>query len=63
MTDLHPLVQLAKETIENYVRHGKTIQAPEELRAEKKERAGTLVSPLSTILQSHWIVTPSREDH
>jgi AmmeMemoRadiSam system protein A len=44
MTDLHPLVQLAKDTIENYVRHGKTIQPPKELTPEMEKRAGTFVS-------------------
>ncbi len=44
MTNLHPLVQLAKDTIENYVRHGKTIQPPEELTPEMEKRAGTFVS-------------------
>jgi len=41
---MHPLVQLAKETIENYVRHGKTIQPPKELTPEMEKRAGTFVS-------------------
>jgi len=44
MPNLHPLVQLVKETIENYVRHGKTITAPEELTPEMERRAGTFVS-------------------
>ena len=44
MTDLHPLVQLAKDTIENYVRQGKTIQPPEELPQEMEKRAGSFVS-------------------
>ena len=44
MTYLHPLVQLAKDTIENYVRHGETIQPPEELTPEMEKRAGTFVS-------------------
>jgi hypothetical protein len=44
MPELHPLVQLAKDTIENYVRHGKTIQPPKELAPEMKKRAGTFVS-------------------
>jgi len=44
MTDLHPLVQLAKDTIENYVRHEKTIQPPKELTLEMEKRAGTFVS-------------------
>ena len=44
MTDLHPLVQLAKDTIENYVRRGKTIQPPEELTPEMEKLAGSFVS-------------------
>ncbi len=44
MTTLHPLVQLAKETIENYVRQGRTIQPPEELAPEMEKQAGTFVS-------------------
>jgi len=44
MTDLHPLVRLAKDTIENYVRHDKTIQPPGELTPEMGKRAGTFVS-------------------
>jgi AmmeMemoRadiSam system protein A len=44
MPTLHPLVQLAKDTIENYVRHGKTIQPPEELTPEMEKRAGAFVS-------------------
>jgi len=44
MTDLHPLVQLAKDTTETYVRHGKTIQPPKELTPEMEKRAGTFVS-------------------
>jgi AmmeMemoRadiSam system protein A len=44
MPTLHPLVQLAKETIENYVRHGKIVQPPKELTPEMEKRAGTFVS-------------------
>jgi len=44
MPTLHPLVQLAKETIENYVRHRKTIPPPEELTPEMEKRAGVFVS-------------------
>ncbi len=39
----HPLVKLAKETVESYVREGKTPQ-PKELTPEMKERAGVFVS-------------------
>jgi AmmeMemoRadiSam system protein A len=44
MPDLHPFVQLAKDTIENYVRHGKTIQPPKELAAEMEKQAGVFVT-------------------
>jgi len=44
MSISHPLVKLAKETIENYVRHGKIIQPPKELTPEMEKRAGTFVS-------------------
>ena len=44
MPNLHPLVQLAKDTIENYVQHGKTIQPPEESTPEMEKRAGAFVS-------------------
>jgi len=39
----HPLVELAKETVESYIREGKTPQ-PKELTPEMKERAGVFVS-------------------
>jgi len=39
----HPLVKLAKETVESYIREGKTPQ-PKELTPEMKERAGVFVS-------------------
>ncbi len=44
MPNLHPLVQLAKDTIENYVRHGETIQPPTELTSEMEKQAGAFVS-------------------
>lgn len=40
----HPLVQLARRTIETYVRTGKRIRPPEDLTPEMKERAGVFVS-------------------
>jgi len=40
---LHPLVSLAKETVESYVR-GRKMPKPEELTPEMKERAGVFVS-------------------
>ena len=38
------LAKLAKETVETYVRKGKTIEPPEELAPEMKEKAGVFVS-------------------
>ncbi len=40
----HPLVALARKTIESYVREGKIISPPAELTLEMKERAGVFVS-------------------
>jgi AmmeMemoRadiSam system protein A len=40
---MHPLVRLAKETIESYVHDG-TIPQPKELTPEMRERAGVFVS-------------------
>ena len=40
---LHPIVKLAKEAVEGYVRHGKVLR-PTELTAEMKGRAGVFVS-------------------
>ena len=40
---LHPIVQLAKDTVENYVRTGKIIK-PETLTEEMKQKAGVFVS-------------------
>jgi len=44
MSDHHPLVQLARETIEAYVREGKTPAAPEAWTPEMERQAGTFVS-------------------
>jgi len=41
--ELHPIVKLAKQTVESYVRERKTPQ-PKELTAEMSERAGVFVS-------------------
>ena len=41
--ELHPVVKLAKETVESYIREGKTPK-PRELAPEMKERAGVFVS-------------------
>ncbi len=40
----HPLVELARKTIENYVREKRTIEPPEELVPEMQGRAGAFVS-------------------
>jgi AmmeMemoRadiSam system protein A len=40
----HPLVELAKETLESYIREKRTIKPPEELVPEMQGRAGTFVS-------------------
>lgn len=40
----HPLVKLARDTIECYVREGKTIRPPKELTCEMQQQAGVFVS-------------------
>jgi len=40
----HPLVQLARKTIETYLKEDKIISPPEELTPEMKEKAGVFVS-------------------
>ncbi|MDD5593166.1 MAG: AmmeMemoRadiSam system protein A [Candidatus Margulisbacteria bacterium] len=40
----HPLVRLARKTIETYVKDGKIIEPPKELSPEMKEKAGVFVS-------------------
>jgi AmmeMemoRadiSam system protein A len=40
---LHPIVKLAKKTVESYIREGKT-HKPRKLTPEMKERAGVFVS-------------------
>ncbi|MCU0640633.1 MAG: AmmeMemoRadiSam system protein A [Candidatus Margulisbacteria bacterium] len=44
MTNEHPLVQLARKTIDAYIRTGKVIAPPAELTPEMKEQAGVFVS-------------------
>ena len=44
MNKSHPLVQLARQTIEAYVREKRVISPPETLASEMQERAGTFVS-------------------
>jgi len=41
---MHPLTALARETVELYVREGKTLSPPAELTAEMKQQAGVFVS-------------------
>lgn len=41
--ELHPVVKLAREAVESYVREGKTAK-PRELTPEMRERAGVFVS-------------------
>ncbi len=41
---MHPLVELAKSTIDNHVLHGRVIDPPQELTPAMKERAGVFVS-------------------
>ncbi len=43
-TSEHPLVRLARATIEAYVREGKVIRPPAELSLEMKQQAGAFVS-------------------
>ncbi|MFC1916432.1 MEMO1 family protein [Chloroflexota bacterium] len=42
--EMHPLVKLAKKTVETYVNEGKIPPPPEELIPEMKEKAGVFVS-------------------
>jgi len=44
MTQEHPLVQLARRTIELYVREGRVLAPPAELTPEMQARAGAFVS-------------------
>ncbi|MDH4027844.1 MAG: AmmeMemoRadiSam system protein A [Nitrospirota bacterium] len=41
---MHPLVKLAKDTVENYIRTAKVFDPPSSPGAEMTERAGTFVS-------------------
>lgn len=40
----HPLVELARRTIEAYIKEGKIIEPPKELTPEMREKAGVFVS-------------------
>ena len=42
--EMHPLVKLARETVETYIREGKVPGLPEELAPEMKGKAGVFVS-------------------
>jgi hypothetical protein len=44
MSGAHPLVELARKTIEAYVRTGKQLDPPQELAEEMRQRAGAFVS-------------------
>jgi AmmeMemoRadiSam system protein A len=44
MTVFHPLVALARETIERFVLDGVRVEPPEELTAEMRRRAGAFVT-------------------
>lgn len=41
---MHPIVELAKKTVEIYVREGRIIKSPEPLLPEMSEKAGVFVS-------------------
>ena len=44
MAEFHPLVKLARETIERYIRDGIHIDLPQELTPEMQRRAGAFVT-------------------
>jgi AmmeMemoRadiSam system protein A len=44
MTESHPLVKLARETIELYVREGRRLDVPPDLPADMRRAAGAFVS-------------------
>lgn len=44
MSESHPLVKLARRTIEAYIREGKTISPPKELSPDMRQRAGAFVT-------------------
>ena len=44
MKESHPLVQLARQTVETFVRQGRTLDPPDKLLPEMAQRAGTFVS-------------------
>lgn len=44
MSESHPLVELARRTVETYVREGRVIEQPDDLTPEMRRQAGTFVS-------------------
>jgi AmmeMemoRadiSam system protein A len=44
MTESHPLVKLARQTIETFIREGVTLDTPQNLAAEMRQRAGAFVT-------------------
>jgi len=40
---MHPIVELAKKSVETYVREGRTIEPPEPIPSELAEKAGVFV--------------------
>ena len=42
--ELHPVVKLAKDAVESYVRYGRILNPSQQLTPEMKERAGVFVS-------------------
>lgn len=44
MAEEHPLVRLARQAVEAYVREGRIIEPPEELPEEMRQRSGAFVS-------------------
>ena len=44
MTNEHPLVKLARKTIETFIKENKVVDPPQELTPEMKEKAGVFVS-------------------
>jgi len=43
-SEMHPLVRLARDAVENYVLRGQTIRPPRELTPEMRQQAGVFVS-------------------
>ena len=45
---MHPLVKLARQTVETYVNERRVIELPAELTPEMKQKAGAFVSIKNT---------------